>query len=497
MPDNFTLFQFFHWYYSPEGNLWQHAAEKASHLSKLGITHIWLPPAYKSAGGVNEPGYAVYDLYDLGEFDQKGSVRTRYGTRDEYLNCIKSIHDNGMQVIGDIVLNHKHGADETEMTTVQPVNPQNRNEPIGEPKVIEAHTKFYFPARNKKYSEFIWDWQCFTGIDDPGNGAIYLILNPYCCNSWDEMLEDENGNFDYLMGADIEFRNPHVKEELKRWGVWYIETTGIDAFRLDAVKHITPVFFAEWLAHVNDHFNRKFFTVGEYWRNDVHPLLKYIEATKGEIQLFDVPLHSNFHNASIKCAEYDMRTILDNTLVHTAPTHAITFVDNHDTQPLQSLQSPVEYWFKPLAYALILLREQGIPCVFYPALFEAKYIDHRDGQEVYVELNAVPFLDIMLRIRKHLAYGPQKDYFDHPNTIGWTREGNDEKPHSGFAVVLTNSAAGDKMMQIGQRHSGRRFVNACNREEKILIDESGSANFRAPDRSIAIWMDEQALSILD
>ena len=82
--NNLTLFQFFHWYYSTEGNLWLHASDKAEELASMGVTHVWLPPAYKSAFGTEEPGYAVYDLYDLGEFDQKGSVRTRYGTRQEY-----------------------------------------------------------------------------------------------------------------------------------------------------------------------------------------------------------------------------------------------------------------------------------------------------------------------------------------------------------------------------------------------------------------------------
>jgi predicted dehydrogenase len=52
--NNLTIFQFFHWYYSAEGNLWNHAAEEASFLAHLGVTHIWLPPAYKSARGVDE-----------------------------------------------------------------------------------------------------------------------------------------------------------------------------------------------------------------------------------------------------------------------------------------------------------------------------------------------------------------------------------------------------------------------------------------------------------
>ena len=56
---------------------------------------------------------------------------------------------------------------------------------------------------------------------------------------WDDVIGDEFGNFDYLLGADIEFRNPAVTEELKYWGKWYVETTGVDSFRLDAVKHIS------------------------------------------------------------------------------------------------------------------------------------------------------------------------------------------------------------------------------------------------------------------
>lgn len=44
----------------------------------------------------------------------------------------------------------------------------------------------------------------------------------------------------------------------------------------------------------------------------------------------------------------------------------MTLVANHDTQPLQALEAPVEPWFKPLAYALILLRENGVPSVFIP-----------------------------------------------------------------------------------------------------------------------------------
>jgi alpha-amylase len=107
------IFQFFHWYY-PKGMLWKEVASQASHLEWLGISDVWLPPPYKSSAGSNGVGYDVYDLFDLGEFDQKGSVKTKYGTKKQFINAIKALHKHSLGVMGDIVLNHKNGADEME-----------------------------------------------------------------------------------------------------------------------------------------------------------------------------------------------------------------------------------------------------------------------------------------------------------------------------------------------------------------------------------------------
>ena len=112
--DNNTLMQYFEWYLPTDCNLWNKLQQEATHLHNIGITSLWLPPAYKGAGGINDTGYGVYDLYDLGEFDQKGTIRTKYGTKEEYLNAISELHKNGIKVYADIVLNHKVGADDTE-----------------------------------------------------------------------------------------------------------------------------------------------------------------------------------------------------------------------------------------------------------------------------------------------------------------------------------------------------------------------------------------------
>lgn len=62
----------------------------------------------------NGNGYDIYDLYDLGEFDQKGAVRTKWGTRGELEDLVRDANALGVGVLWDAVLNHKAGADSVE-----------------------------------------------------------------------------------------------------------------------------------------------------------------------------------------------------------------------------------------------------------------------------------------------------------------------------------------------------------------------------------------------
>ena len=110
----------------------------------------------------------------------------------------------------------------------------------------------------------------------------------------------------------------------------------------------------------------------------------------------------------------------------------------------------MEGWFKPHAYALILLRREGYPCIFHADYYGAHYKDRgNDGEEYEIWLESHKWLiDKFLWVRQNCAYGEQYDYFDHPNTIGWTRLGDEEHP-GGVAVVLTNGEEGFKRMEVG------------------------------------------------
>ena len=103
-----------------------------------------------------------------------------------------------------------------------------------------------------------------------------------------------------------------------------------------------------------------------------------------------------------------MRGLLDCSVMRQRELNAVTFVENHDSQPLQALESVVEPWFKPLAYALILLRREGYPCVFYPDYYGAEYEDRgRDGQMHRIVMPSHRYLiDKFLCARRHFAWSP-------------------------------------------------------------------------------------------
>ena len=73
---NGTIMQYFEWFLLPKCKLWNEIAKEANNLKNLGITAVWMPPAYKGIGGRYDVGYGAYDLYDLGEFNQKGTIET-------------------------------------------------------------------------------------------------------------------------------------------------------------------------------------------------------------------------------------------------------------------------------------------------------------------------------------------------------------------------------------------------------------------------------------
>ncbi len=197
-------------------------------------------------------GYDVYDYYDLGEFDQKGSVRTWFGSKDEFVGLIKTAHDYGLQVYADLVINHNSGGDKQE---TNPIDNQVR------------WTKF-----TPQSQVFERNWECF---------------HPSSFETYDgETFGDM---------PDMCHRNPYVYGNILKYVRWMIETIGIDGFRFDFVKG-----YGSWTATSiqelrikRDGQYFKPYGVGECWDSD-RVIDDWLNATNewsdNPIDAFDFPL---------------------------------------------------------------------------------------------------------------------------------------------------------------------------------------------------------------
>lgn len=484
---NKTMIQYFEWYVSGHHILWNKCKAQAKRLAELGITTVWLPPAYKTGFCEDNVGYATYDLYDLGEFNQKGAVSTKYGTKEEYLECIKAFHEAGMEVLGDVVLNHKIGADEFEDVRAFTVNQSDRCQQTSDIKTISAPTVFNFPGRKGKYSKFKWNASHFNSCDWD-NYSQQSSIYKFEGKEWSYDVDKENGNFDFLMGANVDYNNPEVGKELLKWGQWYLNFTDVDGFRLDAVKHISSSFYKDWIHNLRSaNKEKELFAVGEYWHGDVNRLEEYLNQVEYQISLFDVPLHYNLQQMSYANGNYDLSRIFDNTLLQRHPQNAVTFVDNHDSQPGQALASFVNTWMKQITYAIILLHEKGIPCVFYGDLYGIPCTRNIP----------IPRLWTLIRVRHDYAYGIQHNYLDDRDVIGWTREGDEEHPNSGIAVVLADGHGGTKRMYMGKKFAGVIFHDSMRKiVDTVTVDEEGWGNFSTQEATVAVWVTEQAFEYL-
>ena len=228
------------------------------------------------------------------------------------------------------------------------------------------------------------------------------------------------------------------------------------------------------------------FHVGEFWSSDVKEMLEYLDFMESQYSLFDSPLLHNFSRLSTT-KRSDLRTVFDGSLVQARPGQAVTVVMTHDTQPGQTVATPVRGFFKPLAYALILLRAQGYPSVFYGDLYGIKGDDRASEPPAC----GGQLADIILA-RKLYAYGGQDDYWDDANCIGFVRRGTAHHP-AGLVCVMSNAGSGQIKMNIGDIHRGEIWTDVLQwQKNEVIIDGKGFGIFLCVAMSVSIWVRKDA-----
>ncbi len=289
-------------------------------IAAAGFDNIWLPPPSKAMGGRDSMGYDPYDYYDLGEYYQKGSVATRFGTKADLLSLINLAKSYGLHVTADIVINHNGGGD------------------------LEWN-----PNVND------YTWTDFTGV---ASGKFLRSYNDFHPSTYEQADEGVFGGY-----PDLAHANPYVWNEVIKWGQWLRDSIGFTDWRFDYVKGYHAWMVRDWLTYVGG------FGVGEYWDTSISTIQNWLSGTDWKASAFDFPLYYTLRDMSEGGGLFYMGNLAYAGLAGSNPFNAVTFVANHDTNEI--------YTMKEMAYAYILLSE-GYPSVFWRDYFEWGFKDAID-----------------------------------------------------------------------------------------------------------------------
>ncbi len=297
---------------------WDHLAAQANDLRRVGFSAIWLPPPLKGASGSFSSGYDVFDDYDLGDKHQKGTIPTRYGTREQLERCVAIMRANGMDVYADLVENQRDGDD--------------------------GHFNF----------EYI------DAFGHPGKGRF--AKGP---GDFHPHVPGDPGVFSdiFQFGRDLAPINGvpknHCADGLVSAADWLTRALDVQGFRLDNTKGVSTIFMLRLLSHGA---MANMFAVGEFDDGNVTLIENWANTMQHRASSFDYPLHFVLKDMCNNPDGFDMASLDHAGLTRIDPLGAVTFVENHDTDRGGSGGPVVRN--KLLGYAYILTSE-GYPCVFY------------------------------------------------------------------------------------------------------------------------------------
>lgn len=319
-----VMLQAFYWD-SQNVTGWTQLQDCAGDIAKS-FTLVWLPPSASAEGGgevgANNVGYHPR---------QWNNQTSCWGTSDNLKSLISALHDNGVKVIADIVINHRAGDT---------------------------------------------DWGNFTADDFGAYGSYQLTASHICAD--DEMNTDASAGTwkgkatgagdtgeNWSGARDLDHTSEYVQADCKAYLSWLRGEYGYDGFRYDFVKG----YGGEYVGLYNESAS-PYLSVGEYWDNSYDKVAAWIDATGKRSMAFDFPMKYDALNNGLAKSDYSkMSWIEDNTTWrpagmihhHNYNRYAVTFVDNHDTyRDGNKFTGYVEQ-----AYAFIL-SSPGVPCVFWP-----------------------------------------------------------------------------------------------------------------------------------
>ena len=373
-------------------NNWStYLADLAPRLREMGIDAVWIPPTVKNKNATGSVGYSPFDHYDLGDKFQGGSTGTRFGTKDQYLRAVAVLRANGIDVIQDLVWNHMDGAgSDTGAGGQDPAAPSNKYKNFRYACFATPATSNTATNYGARRGRFPKNWQNFHPNPDhntEGDDITAGFFGPDICYYQNAYGLSSNSSYNPPQSTD------YMRNGIRAWSIWMKKQTGVDGFRLDAVKH-----FETWaakdfvwnLAH-NAGFasgGSQMYAVGEYIgsASEIDAWVDNVNNSDGFTDVvgsFDVSLRGAIKGMVSSLGSYNLGSIpaaQQSRRNRTAP-----YVNSHDTfRPILSASGNYIGWntgnelgghidpFDPriqAAYA-VAMAVDGSPTIFFEDLFD-------------------------------------------------------------------------------------------------------------------------------
>ncbi|CAD7698103.1 unnamed protein product [Ostreobium quekettii] len=296
-------------------------ANQATDFAKLGFTAVWLPPPSDS---VSPQGYLPRDLY---------SLNSSYGSEADLRHAISCLHQNGLKVLADVVINHRCASEQGE---------------------------------GGKWNKF--------GGRLPWDASAICTGNP----EWGGRGNPKQGD-EYAAAPNIDHSNPQIREDITKWMTFLRQSIGIDGWRFDFVKGYPGTYLRQYIDNTVPEL-----AIGEFWdtceytdsvlnyNQDQHRqrTVTWCDSTGGTSAAFDFTTKGILQEA-VGRQEYWRLVDPEGRpagMVGMWPSRAVLFIDNHDTgSSLQHWPFPTNSL--PEGYAYILTHP-GTPCVFYDHIWQ-------------------------------------------------------------------------------------------------------------------------------
>lgn len=315
------------------GEWWNYLTGMMDRISALGFRKIWLPPLSKSCEGAMGMGYDAYDYYDLGEYDQKNTVKTMFGSRAELEAMIKKAHALEISVLSEFLISHSRGGE------------------LEDNPVAGGRTATLFKTASGRWQRSYDDFLPSTYDSSPNRSP------------WKDI-----GAYDYCV------TNPRFFREIMDYAQWLVKEIGIDGFRYDNCKAY-PAFFPKAVQTYLDTYG-----LGEVWDNQ-NVMERWLEDMDFKADILDFTLRGKLADMC-NYDDFNLTTLWNTGISFRYPENSVSFLENHDTERDAPVRKDIL-----LGYAF-LLTFSNTPVVFWPHLFNSGLLKESlpDGLERLIQV---------------------------------------------------------------------------------------------------------------